>query len=240
VDAFTYDGVLHNSYPIVKSSQYMPEWWKKLPVSMHDDTQPHALIKFATMKRCNGFTDFYANSFTLPLWSDVSIELQLIEGHKVWRYKFADESSTIDTHDDRQFTNFVDHRLYQQFKFVSKWRLKEKTGVKFLMAHPTWNMSELNFKFQILPGVIDFKNQHALHINSMWKYPTEGLDSTLLEADTPLAHIIPLTDKAISIRTHLVSYEEYVQLYGNYKFTGKYKEQEKINERNQKKSCPFH
>jgi len=245
VDAFTYDAAHAEGYPIVKATQYTPEWWKELPQSLPDFNDGHQLVTHGTMKRCHGFMDLYTRSFILPLWSDVSIELQIQMEQKIWRYKFADMSSEFDIHHESQFKNFIDYRQCQQFKFKPKWRLKETSGVKFLVTQPTWNMGNSIFKFHVLPGVVDFRNQHGIDINTMWQCPnTEGVvESTLLEADTPLAQIIPLTDRSVNIKTHLVSFDEYNKIFGVLgKFKGKYKEREKINDRNdaQKKSCPFH
>jgi hypothetical protein len=246
VDAFTYDQAHAESYPIVEASKYLPNWWKELPMVTNDPTfsKGHALAKTGTMKRCRGFIDMYNNSFILPLWSDVSIEMYLsVDGVKQWRYNFSDNISNLEVHHESQFTNFIDYQKYQHIKFQPRWKLKESKGIKFYVTHPTWNMGHTNFKFQVLPGVLNFKYQTSIAINTLWKYPDvlEKIDSTLLEADTPLAHIIPLTDKPVNIKTHIVTQEEFNRHSGSTsKFSGIYRENKKIIDRNEKSKCPFH
>lgn len=243
VDAFTHDHTHAEGYPIAKASQYMPEWWKSLPTELPDYKEGYATVKSGTMKRCRGFRDFYANSFVVPLWSDLAVEMQVQMEQKIWRYKFADQVSELHVHDEGQFAGFVDYRHYQQFKFISRWRLKESKGIKFLVTHPTYNLGDSLFTWQVIPGMLDFKNQNSLEVNTIWQYPKqEGIvSSTLIEADTAIAQIVPLTERTVKIKTHLISLEEYNRKFFSLtKFNGQYKENERINNRNQKRSCPFH
>jgi hypothetical protein len=236
VDAFTSNDAAHDYYPIAKSNRHVPNWWKALPATLDDPV--HRLVKRGTVKRCQGFVDLYSNSFSIPLWSDISIEMELIADQKIWRYKFADKKSWLDSHDQQQYNGIVDYSKYQQLKFNPPWFLEEKSGVKFMMSQHTWNIVEESSNFTVLPGIIDFKYQSSVNISTMVRYPEVGLLSMMFEAGTPLVHLTPLTDKRVEIKTHLISATEFERKHPMTKFVDNYKERKtRIDE--QESKCPF-
>jgi len=62
-----------------------------------------------------------------------------------------------------------------------------------------------------LSGAMEFKYQHASHINIM--LPKSVREKTVeLKAGTIIAHLTPLTDTKLSMETKLVSHEEWLGL----------------------------
>ena len=85
LDCFTDSKFTLENFPIAKSENFYPEWWKNLPKEYKENKN---FWPTSTMKRCKGIIDFYQNSFTIPLWSDLmlSVENQNI---KSFQWKFS-------------------------------------------------------------------------------------------------------------------------------------------------------
>jgi hypothetical protein len=96
-------------------------------------------------------------------------------------------------------------------KFVLPWHVEESTGVKFLLQRPMWteNANPLYInKFTSAGGVIDFNSQHSLHLHTFLEIPNEKQEF-IMPLGLPMLHIIPLTDKDITIKTHVLSQDEW-------------------------------
>lgn len=231
IDAFTYRDTIAEQYPISRASRHIPDWWKFLPAATKTSHN-------ATLKNCQGFIDLYANSFVLPLWSDLEIELFNINNQNGWKYQYADQFSILDQHDPSTYNGFVNNEKYQHFKFIAPWIVKESTGVKFTLFQPSWNMGDLNCKYSVLPGVLDFKYQHSVNVNAMFEYPADNAKKLLIEAGTPIAQFTAHSDKSLDIRCHSISEEEFKRKFHITKFTGSYLERKKRINSNESK-CPF-
>ena len=233
VDAFTYKERIATDYAIGKSTRYLPEWWRQLPIGRaHPDW---ATIMAPTMKTCQGLIDLYRNSFTLPLWSELSIELDDSQGRHDWRYIFADRHSVMSAHDQHQFDGAKNFPDQQHFKIESPWILKEKTGVQFLMTEHTWNQQEFFNAFKILPGVLDFRYQHSVNINAFFHY-TGVKQNILLPAGHPMAFITPLTEHDVEFRCHVLPKEEYDTMHHVPVFKGLHKHTKEVRTQGR---CPF-
>lgn len=233
VDCFVTSQPIHDLFPIRKASHFYPEWWKDLPKSFEVKSEFDVNLPVPTMKSCIGFVNLYRNGFILPLWSDLIIEKD-ING---CRYQFSDHKALgIRDHDPLQYTGAFQNSTHM--KILSPWLLKEKTGVNFLWMEPSWNNASLFENLNILPGVMDFKYQHGTNINAI----ISSNDIKLwIKAGDPLAHIIPISEKNIKIKTHSVTENEYKKLEGTSytsSFYHKYTTNKKILEANEKK-CPF-
>jgi len=58
--------------------------------------------------------------------------------------------------------------------------------------------------------VVDFKNQHALHLHTFVEIPT-STQEFVLPLGMPLVHIIPLTDAPIELKTHVIDETEWTK-----------------------------
>jgi hypothetical protein len=114
----------------------------------------------------------------------------------------------ISQHATEQIPEGYKHLIHA--KLNSYWFIKESTGVKFLVNEPTWNYLSSPISPKIVPGIFDFKYQRATNVNMFFQ--RKNLVYKFL-AGTPMAHIIPLSDKNIEIKKHLVSYKEWLGSY---------------------------
>jgi hypothetical protein len=246
VDAFTFDPTTHKLFPIRPAVYSIPEWWKQLPSTIDKKVSERLSIKSGTMKNCDGFKSLYKAGFMLSMWSDLVINVEEGAGNNVFDVAFANRllssigSRDIVAHDAEQYGhNFPE--LFQT-KVLSPWLMKQDSDLKWLWLEPTWNLIENNVDVKILPGIIDFKYQHQLNINILLKK-----SGTLFEsiAGEPIAQLIPLTDKEVIIKNHLISKEEWASISNTanpqFKFFNGYKTAKNIaRSMENPKKCPFH
>lgn len=236
VDAMTINSAVGNLFPIKKCSEFIPSWWKSMPSTYKVSTDHGIDYDASTIKRCDGILQYYKHGFMIPLWSDLIIKTAE-DGS--WAWKWSDDSDPMDivTHNRKQFSPVFDNFIH--LKINSPWVLLEKTGVKFEWSQPVYNdISNLN-KYIIPPAVIDFKYNCGTNINMLLSNKNEIVH---INAGEPLVKLVPISDYDVTIKTHIVSLEEYIKhknfgVY-NFSFRGKYKKRKQIMN-NSKSKCPF-
>ena len=189
---------------IAKASEYLPSWWKNLPkpkISFKD------LIDNGTanMRHCAGFVELFRNSFVIPMWSDLLLEIGK-EGTTDYRWQYADNKSSLKIHPAKQRGAYLDEYKYQHFKLNSPWQLKTKKDIKFVWSGAIWNM-ERPEELIWLPAVDNYYYQTATTINFMCRRSEENKE-ILIPFKQPLIYLTPATDKKISIKLHLVSSQD--------------------------------
>jgi hypothetical protein len=217
LDCITSNLGIFNYYPIVKSSSILPNWWKNLPDNFVCNKTPgfDKLDRYSsTMKKCPGFIDLHKNSITIPLGCDVKIQTK---ENGVFAYEFADTTGmeknlSIDTHQRQEFGKEFDHLIH--LKMISQWMLFEKKGINFYAGMPFWHYIKKLNKVFIPPGIVNYKYQHAAHVNM---FMPKANDLIELTAGTPLFNLIPLTEHTVEIKNHIVDEVEFDHLH---KFTG--------------------
>lgn len=215
--------------PIDYSHKFYPNWWKTLPTKEFDwekmDCDPN-------MKKCNGFLEYYQNGFMIPMWSDVAIKTK---GGGAYEYRFSDQISQITHHGAIQRNNIYDD--YINLKINSPWVLKSSKGVKFHYSHPFWNNEKLDYFG--LPGTLDFYYQYTTHINMLCLNKKAQI---MIPFGRPMAHILPLTERKVVLKKHLVTDIEMKKIrtfrYNHITFIGKYNLVKKTVIEKEKK-CPF-
>jgi hypothetical protein len=233
LDCFTTNINSFDYFPIDKASNFYPDWWKSYPKSYPDINEQGIKVERSTIKRCDGLIDLYQQGFMIPLWSDL-----ILETHpNGFKYTFADGNSVVEDHDYNQMSNeFIQ---YIHFKLRSPWKIRDKKGTKFAFVQPSYNHVKTLTNWHVLPGVIDFKYQHATNINFV-----AGRGQRFeIKAGHPLAHVIPLSDKEIEIKCHVVDplNSEHQQILNNHYpfFNGSHKKIKKIINEQENKVCPF-
>jgi hypothetical protein len=240
VDCFINSEFVVNNVPIVQSIKSTPNWWKPIPSKVNITENSGIEKELGTIKRCIGFLDLYKNSFTLSMWSDLYIKNN--EGGMVWEFSDSNPNSRVDSHNSFQWGyNFENMR---HLKIMCPWILKEKTGCNFAYIKETWGSLDNDdyHRLTVLPAVINFKHQHALHINA---FISDEKKMYSIKLGTPVIHLIPMTENDVEFKSHTVTDNEYNVLKtstffptvsGGYNFAKK-KSEERGNE---KKKCPFH
>jgi hypothetical protein len=240
LDCITSNLGIFNYYPIVKSSTNLPTWWKNLPESFvcgrtpeFDKLDRHS----STMKKCSGFIDLHKNSIVIP--SNCDVKIQTTESG-IFGYQFSDSSGmenfSIDSHSREEFGSELDHLIH--LKIISPWLLFEKTGINFHVCMPFWHHIKTLDKVFIPPGIVNYKYQHTSHINMFVPRADDLIEFT---AGTPLLHLIPLTERKVEVKNHIVDDAEFLKLHKHAglrsRFLNSYMLQKKILKASNK--CPF-
>ena len=247
VDAFTFVPTAHELFPIRPAIYSLPDWWKNLPSTLDRQVSRDLSVKSGTMKNCSGFKELYKSGYMISAWSDVVINVPE-------EYSFTgsfDVSMAQNPLNSIGLQDFLIHEphLYNNTypdlfhcKIMSPWLIKQNQDFKWMWSEPTWNTLERNSGAKILPGVIDFKYQNQSNINLFLKKSGQLFE---LEAGDPIVQVIPLTDRRVEVKNHLISPQEWIRLSNqsahHFKFfngfnTLKKKRKEVENE----KKCPFH
>jgi hypothetical protein len=166
VDCFTSNPMAFKHASIDSANKFLPDWWRQLPKPKDDGFAPGS-----NMKLCRGFIDHYKNSFIIPMWSDLDIEVGP-KGSGEWRYQFADEASELITHEPEQWGGLRNPSDIFHAKIMSPWHLRSKDSTMFMQTAPTYNIPVQLRGMEIMPGTIEFKQQSATHVIAMFDRPT--------------------------------------------------------------------
>lgn len=205
LDCFTsHTGAFHA--PVDHSVKFFPEWWKSLERNVYDTDIDMAGVENPTMKNCIGFIDYFKKSITVPLWSDVSFRIG-DKNRPGYIWNFADQYSKIEIHRSHQWGSFVPDNKYLHGKFVSPWKFKCKDEIFFKKSSAFYNYEQPDFML-FPPGLLEFKYQASVNIN-FFIVPGEQERNIFLKYYQPLVQFVPLTERPVKLKTHLVSEEEY-------------------------------
>lgn len=240
VECFITDSIINELYPIEKSVNFYPDWWKNLPktVNLKSNVGNSQTLTTpaGTMKYCDGFVNLFNSGFIIPLWSDVSIKST--PTGIVYRFSTANEETKIITHPQHQHGKQY-FENYNHGKIECPWYVREKTGVKFHFIQPMWNQLQYLSDIHILPGTVDYKHNHRCHINALFEKNSKNI---ILTAGMPIAQILPLSEKRLKIKTYAVGEEEYKKLsrckLNQHSFVASSFKSKKIME-NRERKCPF-
>ena len=236
VDNFTHMPHVYEFVPIVKASKTLPDWWKKLDrTSVEYPKEPDFQIKFnLTLKTCYGFLEFYKKGMVLENWCDLYVTV--IDDYFHYNYSSGDKPSS---HPESQRAEGFSK--YHHLKLGSPWATKEKTGVKFLYVGAEWALGDYDIK--IPPAIVNFTTINS-STNFNFFFPKKKYNFNL-QMGTPLLHIIPLSEKELVIKNHLITRQEYdtIKIGSSASFYG-WKSFDKLLRRNKhrdisNKSCPF-
>ena len=190
--------------PIDYAHNFYPDWWRKLPKA-----PIAASAKQNNAKRCASIIDTYKKGIIIPMWCDYKFKMSSM-GQQISMY--ANEKAGIDGHPLIQRQGFRENKI--QLKHVSPWYIKSEKNVFFNFNPDFMNLNRDDF--QIIPGMLEFYNQHSTNINFFLDKKEQEID--ILFGD-PLVHIVPLTEREIVLTNHLVTVEEHSKIIKNTKIS---------------------
>lgn len=235
VDGFTFSPSVYEYAPLVRAVDTVPEFWKSLanpdPKHYVDEQDGYRVIRQSTLKNCYGFIELYKRGFILENWSAIAF---LVE-QEGYRFYYADLDQPQSHPKEQLGSGFTD---FHHAKLISPWLIKEKTGVKFHFGPAAWSHDK--YDFVMPPGILDYRMNHATHVNLLLRAKPEPYNITI-EFGEPLAHIIPLTDKKIKLTNHLVDQFEYdkLKIHTANSFMGWRKVVKLMDRNEQRGKCPM-
>lgn len=210
VDAFTYAASIEKVAPIGLSAKFIPAWWKALPKSCPMVGSVVEGLTAPTMRTCTGVMELFPKGLVIPLWADLAVQ-STDDGVCNWQWSgdFDPASTGITWHNRTQYGPAFD--AYHQLKLTSPWYLSDKTGTNFMFINSFWNQLDMLNTFHVCHGVVNYKNQHETHIN-MIVDATRPIN-TIIPCGTPMVQLIPMTDREVIVKTHVLSREELVSRF---------------------------
>jgi len=185
---------LADSFPIFPASQWRPKW----VANCRDDFAKHKGYKRPShLYQCPGIFDLYKTGFMIPLWHDTVIKTQLDEEafayvHPSEMLAKLREGDPVGTH-PYELQKWLPRRPWSIapiMKFNTPWNVIAPKGVKFLMTSIAYSDS---YEFEACQGILDPSISTELNVQGYWNVK-EG--ETRLNAGTPLAHLIPISEKS--------------------------------------------
>jgi hypothetical protein len=187
--------------PVIPSQKLIPEWWKQVSPGAFDwDT----MIAEVNVKSCVGIINSFREGLILPLWCDLAIKTD----ESGWKYKYSDNKSEATVHKSRQAPGFYSN--YYAFKLHSPWVMKcSEDGIKLSYSHPFYHFTE-PVPYYTPPGIVSPVKR--TYNTNVFLYIKKSDNEVILEHNTPLLQIIPLTDRNVQFKTEVVSPSEYHKL----------------------------
>lgn len=212
IDCFTYDDAAFNLYPIRKAMPYYPDTLKQMPMAASTvDTSTNIQFTMPTMKACTGITGLYKHGAILPFWTDYVCQPKRAIFEKKSKLGLADGHAQrgLVEHQRIQFPGMFED--YVNVKFSGVWQIKEPTGLDVLLIPTTYNLNNYNYNFLIPPAMSYYDLQTQLNLQMFVR--ADSPDFTLY-AGTPMVHLIPITEREVEWKKHLVTHEEWIKIQG--------------------------
>lgn len=190
----------------MRASKSLPDWFKSLA------RRPEGAEHFEpqTVKRCVPVLDAASNGYYIPAWCDFAISIRNVEDEKTGETELAIRvnpstnlhlffEETIGTHGWTQVGNDCPIQSYAigkiLLKFLNPWVVETQKGWSCLFKSPPHHYSNV----RIMEGVVDTDTYHRqINFPFFWDGYKEG--EFLIEAGTPLIHVIPFKREAVEMQ----------------------------------------
>lgn len=177
-------GVIPKPYP---ASRDMPEWFRKLPGSLHNGKVGNQMIGRNTVKKCPPFLDAMTAGWIIPLAADVELHSNQDGSGVTFSTMFY--KPVMAAHDMAQIsTPDVPHPKtpFPPLKFVNHWIIRLPKGYSALFIQP---MNRHESRFTVMSGMVDC-DKYFEYINFPFfcNCPDKAV---LLKAGTPIVQMIP-------------------------------------------------
>lgn len=206
-------------YPIDHVSRYLPMWFKNLKPKSKESDFLNTITR-STFKVCDGFQYMMKDTYVLPMWTDFSI---MVQSDGAYNYVFPAPEFDFGSsqHPPEQIGHAFDPMIH--FKLHTPHLLSTKEDIKFHFGQATWSHQHFNGDLILPPATVKFTHQMVANLNMFLKIDRQYL----LEAGMAMMYIIPMTEREVEFKTHVLSNSEYddlrVSTYPN-KFHGFYKD----------------
>jgi len=199
LDCFTDQRVIYDAYEPELAKDTMPEWWKKMASTRKFDSMTYQGLDNATLKRCPHVNELLTTGVMFPAW--MQLKIKTFDQPDQAMIQTYPEGSPVIPHDPQDYAHHKPNMFHG--KVMSPWQIRDTSGTKWLWTSPQWHMTN-PIEYWTVPAISEFKYQHATIVNLMVPFNSE----LTIEPGDPWLHLVPLTEKRIELKTHLVSSEE--------------------------------
>jgi len=190
---------LAETFPVVKASQAQPKWWKE--AHKHINKQK-ALEGSTYIAKCPGIGELASAGWIIPLWHNITIEHDR-SGEIRWDVPESFKNNMAQRGYNIHPVEFLPRasrhipsrpgRVQEVFKFNIPWNFVAPKGIKMLYIPLSYHE---NIWYDAAPGILDQEKNNDLNING-WLTLPKG-QKTTIQAGTPLAQIIPITERKLT------------------------------------------
>lgn len=193
IDVYTTFQELIDAFPFEYASNNLPSWFKNLKTPIKKD------VSDANVKMCPGITELYNNSIILYATQDYDIEIFNGQVNVETPNVYGAETHSLETQASGAWPGYVNVKI--QYPYL----LYCNTQTKFTMLPATWSNKD-PLKYTTVPGQVEFKYNHHCHINLLVKNENKKFT---IKYGTPLAMLVPVTDRKINFNHHLISFDDW-------------------------------
>lgn len=215
VDCYTKDAAALATAKLKPALEVAPTWWRSLPATVDMpilDGVPYAKFPHATMRHCMGFIDLYKKSFCIPIPCDLQLYVGP-QGSSEYYWRYSDGKGSLGPHPQLQMGDFMRGGAYQHLQLESPWVLHCEEDVSFLMFDSFWHDGDDPDRIVAPPGIINFKYQSGLNCNIFVKKHVGEPRSLLIKYGSPLAFLLPLTERKVIFRYSFMTPENEEKLF---------------------------
>lgn len=229
VDCFTWNQASYDLFRPSPAVEYIPEWWKNTPV----EVDVGGVYPVKTLRTCDGFVNLYKQGFVLPMWSDLAIAVK----DKNYRWQYSDNFSQATVHYEQQWNSYAASNTYGNIKLHANWRAKSKQSLEWFFTTPSWNYRPDN-NWYVAQGLINYSKSRDFNVNLFVDITKNK--TFVIPVNSALAFMVPLTDKKVVLKHHLVTKEEYERYAVPMVSFNRYNDVVSKITKSQKSKCPFH
>lgn len=183
-----------NAYPIVKPTEVLPKWVATVRADYKQNVEK--LKQTTHLYRCPGIFDLFGHGFIIPAWHDIEINTDgenygwLLPNEQLKDLMGSNHLAQAHSHKTiGKYLPRPDYAHPSVLKLNTPWHVIAPKGVKFLMTSVPYPDT---FEFQALNGILEPSISSEINIQINWNIK-QG--KYIIKAGTPLAHLIPLTEK---------------------------------------------
>lgn len=210
IDCFTFRSSVYKYARIDHARNFFPKWWKDL----EDTTKKRCPMgeRRATAKTCHGIFNLFTRGFVVPMHIDTSI-IVAEKGKLGWRVSSKDSDLTIIQHPEGQRGDFAtEANGCVHLKYSPPWFLTTSESIELAAFGATYNADDI-FEPVYVPGVPPVMKDHPFNpaVNFFLRRGETERQVDLI-AGTAMYHMIPLTDRKIKMRHHLINRDRWYQM----------------------------
>lgn len=208
VEAYAPSGMLIDLFPITKTKDAIPSWFKNLPGKPGEDVK--------NVRQCPAAKDLFSKGMIIPLWADYEITIN------------NDGTGSIDS--GMRFNNMSPAEVhnvnsqaagawpgYTNIKFASPWYIWCSEPIEWMWSQPVWWQSNPQ-EFTTVTGISEFRYQHESNINCLIKKPQSSIMLSV-KAGTPMAQLIPLTEKDWELKLDVMTPEVFSRKFSKWNYS---------------------
>ncbi len=182
--------------PPVRSSHFVPKWFKEIEPCEYKDA--------SNIKLCPSFMQYFSTGWVIPLWCDLQIGMNAV-GKIFWEAPHTD--FRFEFHHDFQFKNQLPenekNKIACVIKPISPWRVKISKGWSLMQLPMTYHFEDDWFCLSgIFPASVWHETNQQLVIKKSFfkdikrsnlKHDVESI-KRIIPKGTPLAQYVPVPD----------------------------------------------